>query len=79
MRFSSALLLVSVCLVFTAGAVAQAAEQTPSGQLTVSFVPAQSPVQMALWVENAKGEYVRTLYVTRWEAKDGWKRNILPQ
>jgi hypothetical protein len=50
-----------------------------SGQVTVSFVVAQFPVQMALWVEDAQGRYVRTLYVSRWEAAAGHARNILPQ
>ena len=50
-----------------------------SGQVTVSFVVAQFPVQMALWVEDAQGRYVRTLYVSQWEAAAGHARNILPQ
>jgi hypothetical protein len=34
---------------------------------------------MALWVEDVQGNYLRTLYVSRWEAGAGYSRNILPQ
>ena len=70
---------VSACLACVLLGAAKAAPKEASGKVTVSFVTAQSPVQMALWVEDATGQYVRTLYVTRWEAKAGWKRGILPQ
>ena len=30
--------------------------------------------QFAVWIENAQGQHVKTLYVTRWTANGGWKR-----
>ena len=30
--------------------------------------------QFAVWVENAQGQYVKTLYATRWTARGGWSR-----
>jgi len=30
--------------------------------------------QFAVWIEDAQGRYVRTLYATRWTAAGGWRR-----
>ena len=30
--------------------------------------------QFAVWIEDAEGRYVRTLYATRWTAAGGWQR-----
>ena len=30
--------------------------------------------QFAVWVENEQGQYIRTLYATRWTANGGWRR-----
>ena len=30
--------------------------------------------QFAVWIEDAQGRYVRTLYATRWTAVGGWRR-----
>jgi len=30
--------------------------------------------QFAVWIEDAQGRYVRTLYATRWTATGGWRR-----
>ena len=30
--------------------------------------------QFAVWIENAQGQYVKTLYATRWTARGGWRR-----
>jgi len=34
-----------------------------------------------VWIEDAQGGYVRTLYATRWTAAGGWRRreNSIPQ
>ncbi len=59
-------------------AIAPAAGEV-TGELSVSFVVNRFPVQMALWVEDAAGNYMRTLYVSRFEARAGYGRKILPQ
>ncbi|MCL2411014.1 MAG: DUF2271 domain-containing protein [Treponema sp.] len=30
--------------------------------------------QFAVWVEDSQGQYVTTLYATRWTARGGWRR-----
>ena len=30
--------------------------------------------QFAVWIEDAQGKYVKTLYATRWTANGGWSR-----
>jgi len=37
--------------------------------------------QFVVWIEDAQGQYVRTLYATRWTAIGGWRRreSSIPQ
>jgi len=30
--------------------------------------------QFAIWIEDTNGQYVKTLYATRWTARGGWRR-----
>jgi hypothetical protein len=30
--------------------------------------------QFAVWIENSQGQFVKTLYATRWTANGGWSR-----
>jgi hypothetical protein len=50
-------------------------ENTP--KLEVSFIfhrqSGMSSNQFAVWIENAYGSHIKTLYTTRWTAEGGWK------
>ena len=49
-----------------------------SGKVKISFnYVRQSGIasnQFAIWIEDASGNYIKTLYATRFTAKGGWKR-----
>ena len=52
--------------------------ETPSqaAELSFSFTRQSGSAsnQFAVWIENAQGQFVKTLYATRWTAAGGWER-----
>ena len=73
--------IVSVVSMITIGAQSQKA---PSGSVEISFSYKKkfgfASNQFAVWIEDAKGKYVRSLYATSFTADGGYKRrpNSLP-
>jgi hypothetical protein len=84
-----AFVLLSGCAIFVSFAlinmVVPARAFAQSNRVEVSFTYASqrgySSNQFAVWIEDAQGRYVKTLYATRFTAAGGWKRraNSLPQ
>jgi hypothetical protein len=58
--------------------VGRAAAQSQPGVAEISFSFARqsgfASNQFAVWVEDAQGNYVKTLYATKFTAKGGWER-----
>jgi len=55
-----------------------AAAQTPpqaAAEITFNYTKQTGSAsnQFAVWIENAQGQYVKTLYATRYTANGGWK------
>jgi hypothetical protein len=63
-------------VVFCAGGLAGAAAQ--AGTVDVSFVytrqSGSGSNQFALWIEDVRGRYVKTLYATFFTAQGGWRK-----
>jgi hypothetical protein len=61
-----------------AGQEATQAAAAFSPRVEITFVyqrqSGKASNQFAVWIEDAAGQYVKTLYVTRFTAKGGWKR-----
>ncbi len=81
--------LLAFFLAGVAGTVSRAAPSPPGageapagendeGRITVSFEVRFFPVQKALWIEDNKGNYLRTLHVSRWQRFFGEEYNVLP-
>jgi len=73
-------LLLSVCALF-----APAIVHAQSNRVQVNFNFARqrgfSSNQFAVWIEDAQGRFVKTLYITRFTAAGGWQKReqSLPQ
>ncbi|MCL1958510.1 MAG: DUF2271 domain-containing protein [Spirochaetes bacterium] len=54
----------------------QAAAQQAAAEITFSYtrLSGSASNQFAVWIENAQGQYIKTLYATRYTANGGWKR-----
>ena len=52
-------------------------ESIVSGKVVISFgyekISGWASNQFAVWFENTDGNYIKTLYATRWTADNGWK------
>jgi len=50
--------------------------QAPAAEVSFNFTRQGGPAsnQFAVWVEDAAGQYIKTLYATRWTAVGGWQR-----
>jgi hypothetical protein len=55
---------------------AAAAEQSAAVELTFTFTRQTGPAsnQYAVWIEDARGQHVKTLYAARWTANGGFNR-----
>jgi len=58
-----------------AGAAAQQT-QAPAAEITFNFTRQSGSAsnQFAVWIENAQGQYIKTVYAASYTAKGGWKR-----
>ena len=63
-------------LLAAAFAVPYAAAQQAAAEVSLTFTrqSGRASNQFAVWVEDAQGRHVRTLYATRWTAAGGWRR-----
>jgi hypothetical protein len=72
------LLLSTLVLICTRAQ--QNSSQTSQGQsaaeLSFSFtrLSGSASIQFAVWVEDAQGKFIKTLYATKYTANGGWKR-----
>jgi len=57
-------------------ATAQQATSQQAAEITFSYTKLSGSAsnQFAIWIENAQGQYIKTLYATRYTANGGWKR-----
>jgi hypothetical protein len=53
-----------------------AAQQSMSAEISFNYtrLSGRASNQFAIWIEDAQGQYVKTLYATRWTARGGWRR-----
>jgi len=65
-----------MCVLLTLWALTSAAAQQTAAELSFSFTRQSGSAsnQFAVWVENAQGSHIKTLYATRFTADGGWKR-----
>jgi len=58
-----------------------AAQTSPQAAAEITFTYTQqkgvASNQYAVWIEDAQGKYIKTLFATRWTANGGWKRRPL--
>ena len=66
------ILLTSLALT---GAAAQQASQQAAAELTFTFTRQSGAAsnQFAVWIEDSQGNFVKTIYATRYTANGGWK------
>jgi hypothetical protein len=69
------LVFLALLAAVTACAAGQAASAKPVAELSFSFVRQSGSAsnQYAVWVEDAQGKLIKTLYATRYTAAGGWK------
>jgi len=67
-------IVLFIALILTAAAAQQT--QAPAAEITFTFTRQSGSAsnQFAVWIENAQGQYVKTVYATRYTAGGGWKR-----
>jgi hypothetical protein len=67
-------LFVLLTTLILTGAMAQTSQ--PAAELTFNFTRQSGAAsnQFAVWIENAQGQFVKTLYATRYTANGGWTR-----
>ena len=55
---------------------AQQTSPQPAAELTFTFtrLSGSASNQFAVWIENAQGQHIKTIYATRYTANGGWKR-----
>ena len=74
------IILLAVLLSLSA-AVALAGQSGGAGRVDISFDYAKlrgfASNQFAVWIEREDGGYLRTIFVTEWTAKGGWKKRPL--
>jgi hypothetical protein len=53
-----------------------AAAQQAAAEITFSYtrLSGSASNQFAVWIENAQGQYIKTLYATRYTANGGWRQ-----
>jgi len=57
-------------------AAQQTAAQQAAAEITFSYTKLSGSAsnQFAIWIENAQGKYIKTLYATHFTANGGWSR-----
>jgi hypothetical protein len=72
-----AIIFFAVLLVITFSAAAQSKPAAAEISFTYTRQGGSGSNQFAVWVEDARGNYVKTIYATRFTAKGGWERRPL--
>jgi hypothetical protein len=65
------------CVLFAALPLTySAAQTTAAAELTFTYTRQSGAAsnQFAVWIEDAQGRYIKTLYAARWTANGGWRR-----
>ena len=72
-RLSVFFVLFAVMII---GVSAQTAQQQAAAEISFSFTRQSGSAsnQFAVWIEDAQGSYIKTLYATRYTANGGYKR-----
>jgi hypothetical protein len=74
------LFILLTILVLTSATAQQAASQQAASQQAAEInfsykkLSGSASNQFAIWIENDRGQYIKTLYATRYTANGGWKR-----
>jgi len=70
------LIFILTAIVLTSAAAQQAAQAAPAAEITFNYtrLTGSASNQFAVWIEDAKGQHVKTLYATRWTATGGFSR-----
>jgi len=70
------LIFVLTTIVLTSAAAQQAAQTAPAAEITFNYtrLTGSASNQFAVWIEDANGQHVKTLYATRWTAAGGFSR-----
>ena len=70
------LVFLSLLLALVLSSVAAQQATAPAAEVSLTFTRQSGSAsnQFAIWVEDAQGRYIRTLYATRWTANGGWSR-----
>ena len=66
--------LLALALLAGAGSAIYAQENGAEVSFAFARQGGVASNQFAVWIEDAQGRYVRTLYATRWTAAGGWRR-----
>jgi len=63
-------------VILTVLVLASVAAQQAAVELTFTFTRQSGAAsnQFAAWIENTEGKYIKTLYVTKWTANDGYSK-----
>ena len=63
-------------ILFTAAVIGLVAQQQAAAEISFSFTRQSGSAsnQFAVWIEDAQGRYIKTLYATRYTANGGFKR-----
>jgi hypothetical protein len=66
--------IVSLTTLILIGVIAQTSQ--PAAEITFNFTrqTGSASNQFAVWIANAQGQFVKTLYATRYTANGGWER-----
>ena len=70
------LIFILTAIVLTSAAAQQAAQAAPAAEITFNYtrLTGSASNQFAIWIEDAQGQHVKTLYATRWTAAGGFSR-----
>lgn len=71
-----AFFLVLTVLILANAAAQQGSKQAAAAEITFTYTKQGGVAsnQFAIWVEDEQGNYIKTLYATRFTANGGWKR-----
>jgi len=68
--------IIIALILFSVFSLAGAAAQQAAAEISFSFTRQSGSAsnQFAVWIEDAQGRYVKTLYATRYTANGGWRQ-----